>query len=634
MKNKTTAIILALFLGGLGIHKFYLNKPLWGIVYLLFSWTFIPVIASFIEIIVLLFYSDEKFNQKYNKKYIQKTENEISTDDVFSVSSKKAEGNATEFTINVDKEKLEAFLIKKQQNRENEIKNFNYIPNQIQRQGIQLLESIYLLNTTKNIDTLKGRFEFISQMYDDFIKASYNKRYLSDIQKSLDEYKSMYYDRIVKDFEIRLAMKPNFEELIDYYSACIFNCFNQFVEEQEKQISELKKEEAKNKRIEKIIEVGNEAIFEFDKNGSKKDQYKSHLTSIKNKIDSLSNSETTKYVSLTSINNPVVINKGSSFELTLYNTDTKQINKVIDILKNENLWNKTKELLPLFAQYNIKCKEVEGYINKYKPVFYEKIKVHLEKSDEYQGSSEMDKVEIENEIKNNVLNELYERADCDIQTLFDFSDIDITIDDKIIERYGFAVIHQYLKLNYYKDKIVSHLNRKDFEDLIKADLVYTSEQIDQEELLNSQTLKTLNLICDKEEGFFKRKNKAIEFLKENPALLNNIGKHVSTRNLFKLKPLPVEFDNLDTEQLRMHWDFLSEYIKLIVDTYRNSEYAQRDKLDGKSWVKEFRVEKHEDYSPDFVCLRAREESKKRFSKSNPPKVPFHVGCNCHLRTEI
>ena len=31
-------------------------------------------------------------------------------------------------------------------------------------------------------------------------------------------------------------------------------------------VSELKKEEAKNKRIEKIIEVGNEAIFEFDKN--------------------------------------------------------------------------------------------------------------------------------------------------------------------------------------------------------------------------------------------------------------------------------------------------------------------------------------------------------------------------------
>lgn len=634
MKNKTTAIILAFFLGGLGIHKFYLNRPLWGIVYLLFSWTFIPLVVSFIEIIVLLLYSKDRFDRKYNNKYLQDAKGEISVNEVFPISSKKTNSNTTEFTINVDKDKLEAFIINKQQARDNEIKNFNYLPIQIQRQGIQLLESIYLLNTTKNIDTLKGRFEFIIQIYDEFIKASYNKRYSLDIQKAIDEYKSMYYDRIIKDFEIGLVLKPNLDELTDYYSVCIFNCFNLFVVEQEKQISELKKEEAKFKRREKIIEVGNEAIFEFDKNGSKKDQYESYIKSIKDKIESLNKTETIKHLDSINLNNPTVINKGSSFELTLYNTDTKQINKVINILKNENLWNKTNELLPLFAQYNIKCKEVEDYINKYKPVFNEKIKQHIGKSVEYQDSSEKDKVEIEKEIKENVLNELYERANCNLQTLFDFSDIDISIDDKIIEHYGFAVIHQYLKLNYYKDKIVSHLNRKDFEDLIKADLVYTSEQIDQEELLNSQSLKTLNLICEKEDGFFKRKNKAVDFLKENPSLLNNIGKHVSTRNLFKLKPLPVDFEKLDIEQLGMHWDFLSEYIKLITETYRNSEYAQKEKLDGKSWAKGFSVEKHEDFSPDFVCLRAREESKKKCSKSNPPNVPFHIGCNCHLRTEI
>jgi len=27
MKNKTTAILLAFFLGGIGIHKFYLSRP-------------------------------------------------------------------------------------------------------------------------------------------------------------------------------------------------------------------------------------------------------------------------------------------------------------------------------------------------------------------------------------------------------------------------------------------------------------------------------------------------------------------------------------------------------------------------------------------------------------------------------
>tara|TARA_Y100001968_G_C19451332_1_gene768867 strand:+ start:6184 stop:6534 length:351 start_codon:yes stop_codon:yes gene_type:complete len=48
-KNLSTGILLALFLGGFGIHKFWLNQIVWGLIYLLFSWTFIPAIISVIE---------------------------------------------------------------------------------------------------------------------------------------------------------------------------------------------------------------------------------------------------------------------------------------------------------------------------------------------------------------------------------------------------------------------------------------------------------------------------------------------------------------------------------------------------------------------------------------------------------
>jgi len=48
-KNPTTGILLALFLGGLGIHKFYLNRPGLGVLYLLLCWTYIPSIIAFIE---------------------------------------------------------------------------------------------------------------------------------------------------------------------------------------------------------------------------------------------------------------------------------------------------------------------------------------------------------------------------------------------------------------------------------------------------------------------------------------------------------------------------------------------------------------------------------------------------------
>lgn len=65
-KSKAAAGLLAIFLGGMGIHKFYLGRIGWGIVYLLFSWTWIPVIVGFIEGIIYLTMSEEAFHKKYS----------------------------------------------------------------------------------------------------------------------------------------------------------------------------------------------------------------------------------------------------------------------------------------------------------------------------------------------------------------------------------------------------------------------------------------------------------------------------------------------------------------------------------------------------------------------------------------
>ncbi|MGL4676830.1 MAG: NINE protein [Brevinema sp.] len=64
-KSKTTAALLALFLGGVGVHKFYLGQTGTGILFLLFCWTLIPVILAFIDFFTLLAMSDEKFHNIY-----------------------------------------------------------------------------------------------------------------------------------------------------------------------------------------------------------------------------------------------------------------------------------------------------------------------------------------------------------------------------------------------------------------------------------------------------------------------------------------------------------------------------------------------------------------------------------------
>ena len=64
-KSKLAAALFALFLGWIGIHKFYLGQIGMGIVYVLFCWTAIPAIVGFIEGILLLVMSDEDFVNKY-----------------------------------------------------------------------------------------------------------------------------------------------------------------------------------------------------------------------------------------------------------------------------------------------------------------------------------------------------------------------------------------------------------------------------------------------------------------------------------------------------------------------------------------------------------------------------------------
>ena len=48
-KDATVGVLLALFLGGFGAHRFYLGQVGWGLLYLLFCFTFIPALVSFVE---------------------------------------------------------------------------------------------------------------------------------------------------------------------------------------------------------------------------------------------------------------------------------------------------------------------------------------------------------------------------------------------------------------------------------------------------------------------------------------------------------------------------------------------------------------------------------------------------------
>ena len=67
-RNRIAAALFALLLGGIGIHKFYLGSIVWGVVYFLLCWTFIPAIVGLIEGIMYLTMSENDFQRQYGDR--------------------------------------------------------------------------------------------------------------------------------------------------------------------------------------------------------------------------------------------------------------------------------------------------------------------------------------------------------------------------------------------------------------------------------------------------------------------------------------------------------------------------------------------------------------------------------------
>lgn len=87
MKSKPVAAVLALFLGYLGVHRFYLGKRFMGMLYFFFfcllfgisveegePLIFIAILLGFIDAVLLSVMPQEEFDERYNRRYLRRTE--------------------------------------------------------------------------------------------------------------------------------------------------------------------------------------------------------------------------------------------------------------------------------------------------------------------------------------------------------------------------------------------------------------------------------------------------------------------------------------------------------------------------------------------------------------------------------
>jgi TM2 domain-containing membrane protein YozV len=79
MKTRQNAILLAVFLGGIGTHWFYLNKPWRALLYLVFCLTLIPAFMALIDAYGFYKLGAQGFANKYSNADIAVTSQGIVT---------------------------------------------------------------------------------------------------------------------------------------------------------------------------------------------------------------------------------------------------------------------------------------------------------------------------------------------------------------------------------------------------------------------------------------------------------------------------------------------------------------------------------------------------------------------------
>lgn len=125
----------------------------------------------------------------------------------------------------------------------------------VQRAVIQTMESLYILATSKNIETIKGRHEFLLTVIPTLKSAKNSSQYSSLIQSALGQFKTMYPTSVPQEYQLSVLSNPETFDINEFYCSSLVNAIKRFCEKQSEEINALKKETAKSKRVAKVNET-------------------------------------------------------------------------------------------------------------------------------------------------------------------------------------------------------------------------------------------------------------------------------------------------------------------------------------------------------------------------------------------
>lgn len=120
----------------------------------------------------------------------------------------------------------------------------------------QILETVYILETTKKYDVFTSRLDFLFELLKEYSAALEAGNIDKTIKSGLELYMGMYYNRDITPCQIKVLEDPKSNVTKDF----IANQYISFFSRQSRQLKDeqlsLKTQKAKDKRTDQLIEVG------------------------------------------------------------------------------------------------------------------------------------------------------------------------------------------------------------------------------------------------------------------------------------------------------------------------------------------------------------------------------------------
>jgi hypothetical protein len=331
-----------------------------------------------------------------------------------------------------------------------------------------------------------------------------------------------------------------------------------------------------------------------------------------------------------------VLNPKSTFPLTIYGIDeskVKDFKKLLDdYYTSGSFRNISDSILQVIATPGFYCKEIEDYVNEYKPKYIKQIDKIILSSAEFVSATEEEKEELIDEFRFDALEIIDKQPYCDFLTLFNVIGYNIDTVRRITNSYGYANLLFYLKnkKNIGKVCILKTDDGKniDFEKLINCGLAIKNELIEINNILEKLKLKDINeSLKDIIQKPFMRKEDAINFILQLNEPYNKINKIFNSKTYYKLIPLPPELSYITWDRMLEVFEYFKEISELIAHTYVMGGFAtlHRAQSGNVSNILGWHISPVNDGS---TCKFCEKMSKKRFPKNQYPKVPLHIGCRC------